>query len=161
MNGVNDGQRLRVRQLVLEQRWAALATLCGDGGPSVSFVAYAEEPGFSGFLVHVSRLAPHTLNLLERPAAALGITDMDAGQGDPQLLARITIHGAVSEIPRGTADYLAARDRYLAKLPQAEQLFGFEDFVLLRLHPREARYVGGFARAFQLSAEQLRQIAIS
>lgn len=151
---------MRVRQLLLEQRWAALATLCEDGSPSVSFVAYAAEPGFNGFLLHVSRLAAHTRNLLACPATALGISDPDAGQGDPQLLARITIQGSVVEIPRGTPDYLASRERYLAKLPQAEPLFGFEDFVLVRLRPQEARYVGGFARAFQLTAEQLRQFAV-
>lgn len=156
---MNDEQAIRLRQLLVEQRWAALATLGEDGRPSVSFVAYVPEPGFNGFLLHVSRLAAHTRNFLARPAVALAISDTDAGQEDPQLLARITIHGSASVIQRGTADYLASREHYLAKLPQAEQLFGFEDFVLVRLCPHEARYVGGFAQAFRLSAEQLRQIA--
>ena len=156
---MNDEQAMRLRQLLVEQRWAALATLGEDGSPSVSFVAYVPEPGFNGFLLHISRLAAHTRNLLARPAVALAISDTDTGQEDPQLLARITIHGLASVIQRGTADYLASRKHYLAKLPQAEQLFGFEDFVLVRLSPHEARYVGGFAQAFRLSAEQLRQIA--
>jgi putative heme iron utilization protein len=157
---VNDDQRMRVRELLLEQRWAALATLCEDGSPSVSFVAYVPEPEFKGFLLYISRLAAHTRNLLARPAVALAISDTDSGAGDPQMLARIIIHGSVSMIERGTPDYLASRERYLAKLPQAEQLFGFEDFVLVRLQPQEARYVGGFARAFHLTAEQLRQVAV-
>jgi putative heme iron utilization protein len=156
---MNAEQSMRVRKLIVERRWAALATLSDDGGPSVSFVAYVPEPGFSGFLLHISRLASHTRNLTARPAAALAVSETDTGRGDPQLLARITIHGSTSVIPRGTKDYLASRERYLAKLPQAEQLFGFEDFVLLRLEPLEARYVGGFAAAFQLTAEQLRQLA--
>jgi hypothetical protein len=156
---MNDEQGMRVRQLLVEQRWAALATLGEDGRPMASFVAYVPEPGFNGFLLHVSRLAAHTRNLLARPAVALGISDADTGEGDPQLLARITIHGSVSVIQRGTADYLASRELYVEKLPQAEQLFGFEDFVLVRLYPHEARFVGGFAQAFRLSAEQLRQIA--
>ena len=135
--------------------------VCEDGKPSASFVAYVPEPGFNGFLLHVSRLAAHTRNLLTRPGVALAISEPDDGREDPQLLARITIEGSAAVIPRGTPDYHASRDRYLAKLPQAEQLFGFEDFVLVRLHPQGARYVGGFARAFQFTAEQLGQLATS
>ena len=156
-----EDQCTQVRHLLLKQRWAALATLCDDGNPSVSFVAYVVDSGFNGFLLHVSRLAAHTRNLLIRPTVALAISESDAGRDDPQLLARITIEGSASVIPRGTPDYQASRDLYLAKLPQAEQLFGFEDFVLVRLLPQRARYVGGFARAFQFTAEQLRQLSTS
>ena len=156
---MNDDDRLSIRRLLLDHRWAALATVGEDGNPSVSFVAYVPEPDFSGLLIHVSRLAAHTRNLLARPRAALGISTADEGQGDPQLLGRITIQGAVTAIPRGTPDYLAARARYVARLPQAEDLFGFEDFVLMRLQPEEARYVGGFARALALRGEQLFQLA--
>ena len=156
---MTDEQGTQVRQLLLTQRWAAVASLREDGGPAAAFVAYVPEPGFNGFLLHISRLAAHTRNLLQRPALALAISEPDTGRGDPQLLARITIQGSASVIPRGTPDYLESRECYLGKLPDAEQLFGFEDFVLVRLHPQEARYVGGFARAFHLTAEQLRQLA--
>ena len=158
---MNAEQGARVRQLLLAQRWAALATQDEDGKPTAAFVAYVPEQDFAGFLLHISRLAAHTRNLLVRPAVALAISDSDDGQDDPQLLARITIQGRASEIQRDTADYLAARQRYLARLPQAEQLFGFEDFVLVRLCPQQARYVGGFAQAFRLTAEQLSQLASS
>lgn len=158
---MNDNERIRLRHLLAEQRWAALATLADDGAPSVSFVAYVPEADFAGFLIHVSRLAAHTQHLLARPSAALGISNADSGQGDPQLLARVSIQGEVSVIPRGTPHYLAARAQYVARLPQAEQLFGFEDFVLLRLRPETARYVGGFARAYSLNGDQLRQLAVS
>jgi heme iron utilization protein len=45
----------------------------------------------------------------------------------------------------------------LARLPNAEMLFTFPDFVLFRLTPSEARYIGGFARAYTLSPELLRR----
>ena len=156
---MNNDERLRLRQLLVEQRWAALATLADDGAPSVSFVAYVPEPDFAGFLIHVSRLAAHTRNLLARPRIALGVSAPDSGEGDPQLLPRLSIHGAVSIIARGTTEYDSARALYLSRLPQAEQLFGFDDFVLLRLQPTEVRYVGGFARAYSLNGEQLRRLA--
>ena len=156
---MNDDQRTQVRRLILEQRWAALATLTQDGDPAISFVAYVPEPTFTGFLIHVSRLASHTHNMLARPSVALAISETDAGDMDPQQLARITIHGTAFVIRRGTSDYISSRERYLTKLPQAEHLFEFEDFVLIRLLPREARYVGGFANAFTITAAQLEQIS--
>ena len=158
---MNNDERKRLCQLLLEQRWAALATLNDDGAPAVSFVAYVPETDFSGFLIHVSRLAAHTQYLLARPRAALGISAPDSGGEDPQLLPRVSIQGLTAVLQRGTPEYTAARAHYLARLPEAAQLFGFEDFVLLRLRPEEARYVGGFARAYSLSGEQLGQVASS
>ena len=55
------------------------------------------------------------------------------------------------------APYLDARACYLARLPAAAPLFEFPDFILFHLVPSEARYVGGFARAYTLTAEQLRK----
>lgn len=57
-----------VARLIRSQRWAALATL-KQGAPFASLVAYAPEPDFSGFVLHLSRLAPHTQNLLGDPHA--------------------------------------------------------------------------------------------
>jgi hypothetical protein len=34
-------------------------------------------------------------------------------------------------------------------------MFDFPDFVLFRFVPAEARYIGGFARAYTLTVEQL------
>ena len=57
-------------QLIRGQRQAALATT-HNGMPAVSMVAYAPEPGFAGMLLHLSRLAAHTADLLAAPEAAL------------------------------------------------------------------------------------------
>lgn len=144
----------RLAQLIRGQRWAALATL-REGAPFASMVAYAPEADFSGFLLHLSRLAPHTRNLLADPRASLVIGEPDTGGNDPQTLGRVSVQGTVIELTRGSTDYTDARERYLEHLPEAEQLFGFGDFMLLRLLPADARYTGGFARAYTLSRAQL------
>lgn len=146
-------------RLIRERRWAALGTLRDNGEPYVSFVAYAAEPDFSGFLIHLSLLAPHTQHILSRSRVSLGISESDAAAEDPQQLGRVTIQGGISEILRETSDYRQARTCYLAHLPEAERLFGFGDFKLFRIYPEEARYVGGFARTRTWSAEQLRNLA--
>ena len=119
-------------------------------------VAYALDADADAFLLHLSRLAPHTRNLLERPEASLVITqaDNDAVE-DPQTLARVTISAMAQSVERNSGRYQAARRAYLERLPTAEQLFGFADFVLFRLVPTEARFVGGFAQAHTLSGATL------
>jgi putative heme iron utilization protein len=118
-------------------------------------VAYAAEPDFGGFLLHLSLLAPHTRHLLADARASLLIYEPDDGREDVQTLARITLVGTAAPVPE--AAQAAARELYLARLPAATPLFDFPDFSLFRLAPDEARYVGGFARAFTLTAEHLRQ----
>jgi len=147
-----------VASLIRGQRQAALGTLHA-GAPFVSMVAYAAEPDFGGVLLHLSRLAPHTGHLLAAPAASLLIAETDDGRDDVQTLARITLVGAAHPLEPAGAGYAAARERYLARVPSAEMLFTFPDFVLFRLVPSEARYVGGFGRIYTLTTAHLRQAA--
>jgi putative heme iron utilization protein len=145
-------------RLIRSQRWAALATL-KKGTPFASMVAYVPEPDFSGFLLHLSRLSTHTQNLMADPRASLVISQSDTGESDPQTLARISFQGTVNELPRDEPEYVRARGLYLQRLPSSEMLFGFVDFILFRLIPEEARYVGGFGRAVSLTTSQLRTAA--
>jgi putative heme iron utilization protein len=154
---VKEEELAVVAGLLRDQRQAALGTLRA-GAPFVSMVAYAAEPDFGGFLLHLSLLAPHTRHLLADARASLLICAPDDGRDDVQTLARITLVGAAA--PVAEAAQAAARERYLARLPAAAPLFEFPDFALFRLVPDEARYVGGFARAFTLTTEYLRRAAL-
>ncbi|MBC8160740.1 MAG: pyridoxamine 5'-phosphate oxidase family protein [Roseiflexaceae bacterium] len=149
-----------IAALLLSERVAALGTL-RNGGPFTSLVAFAPEAGFNGFLLHLSSLSPHTQQLTADPRAALLIAERDDSRDDPQTLARITILGTAVQILPTAPDHAAAKAIYLARLPAAAMLFDFADFSLFRLIPCEARYVGGFARAFTLSVEQLQQAAVT
>lgn len=147
-----------IATVIRDHRWAALATQ-GSEGPEASWVAYVAEADFSGFLLHLSRLAAHTRNLLDNPRACLAISEQDQEGRDPQELARVMIQGSVATIPAETTDYRTSANRYQHRLPQAKRLFTFSDFLLLRLTPTRVRFVGGFARAYTLDAEQLQEAA--
>ena len=147
-----------IAALIRSQRVAALGTLRAEG-PFASMVAYAAEPDFGGMLLHLSRLAPHTRHLLAQPQAALLIHERDDGRDDPQTLARITLSGAATPVAAESAAYADARACYLERLPASAPLFDFPDFVLFRFVPSEARYIGGFGRAYTLTAEHLRRAA--
>ncbi len=145
----------KLGQLILEQRWAALATVDGRCQPQASMAAYVPEPGFNGFLLHLSRLAAHTRNLLENPRVSLVISQPDGLNGDPQTLARVSLSGSIRPVERESEAYPQSRACYLARLPDAEQLFAFGDFLLLRLEPEAVRFVEGFGRAFSFAGSDL------
>lgn len=152
--------RADLRELLAGQRQAALGTV-GAGAPFVSMVLYALEarPGAAPApLIRVSGLAAHTRHLRADPRASLLVMRPDPGEGDPQALARVTLQCLAEAVPAADPGYAAARAAYLGRLPGQEHLFGLPDFTLFRLVPQEARYVGGFARAFSLDARRLAEV---
>jgi putative heme iron utilization protein len=118
-------------------------------------VAYACKPDFGGFLLLLSGLSQHTRNLLTSPAASFVISEPDTGAGNPQTLARVSIQGEATPITEDMPGYAEAKAVYKKRLPASSPLFGFGDFILFRLVPRDARFVAGFARAYTLSAQEL------
>jgi hypothetical protein len=152
--------RAALRALVGELRQAALGTV-DWGAPFVSMVLYGLESRARAMpapLIHVSKLSAHTRHLQADPRASLLIMRPDVGEGDAQALARVTLQCVAEAIPRNDAGYATAREAYLAHLPTQAYLFDFPDFTLFRLAPREARYVGGFGKAFTLDTRTLAQV---
>lgn len=87
------------------------------------------------------------------------ICESDQSEPDPQTLARLTLLGSAHQMPQDSPNYPAARDRYLVRFPQSAQLFSFKDFSMFRFLPQNERFVAGFARAYNLSTNQLEQAA--
>lgn len=152
---MNQEQKLVLAKLIRQQRWAALATVDAEGQPLAAMVAYAFNEDFSAFYIHVSQLSQHTKHMLAQPRISLVIGEPDIGGGDPQTLPRVSIGGVVEVLQRDSEAYLRAKAKYLNRLPDSEQLFGFGDFILFQLIPESLRFVGGFAQAHSLSAKTL------
>jgi putative heme iron utilization protein len=149
-----DSERT-LAQLIRSQRIAALGTL-RDGAPLVSMVLYAASADLSTFYIHISRLAQHTQDIQQDARVSLMIAEADPGNQDPQSLARISIRGEAVEIPPTAVDYEQARAVYLEKSPQAAFNFKLGDFTLYRIQVRRARYVAGFGKIFNLTAEDFK-----
>ena len=152
-------EREGLARVIRGGRWAALATY-GNGAPLASMVAYACEADFGGFLLHLSRLSLHTRNLLQFPSASLAISEPDTARvRNPQTLARVSIQGEARSLEEDSPGYAKAKALYEKRFPDSSLLFGFGDFLLFRLFPREARFVAGFARAYTVSAGELKEAA--
>ncbi len=144
--------------MLRETRTAALGTI-RNGAPMVSMVPFAIANDFSAFYLHVSQLAQHTQDMEKDKHVSLMISEPDDDREDPQTLARVSIRGNAEVIPLGVPGYMPAKTLYLARFPKAESMFEFGDFELWRIIPKGGRYVAGFAKAFNLTADALKDAA--
>ena len=139
--------------LLRERRTAALGTLRA-GAPCVSMVPYALSA--EGFVVHVSKLAAHTKDMLADARVSLLVGEVE-GRKSPLALARVSVQGSARRVPSGSPDLVELKSTYLARFPESEQLFGFTDFSLFVIRPDSARFVAGFGEAHTLSGASVLQ----
>lgn len=149
-----DDPAAALRHLLDTQPVAALATL-HRGAPAVSMVPFARLPGTGRFVIHVSRLATHTADMLADPRVSLLVMAPPAAAGTPLALPRASLQGLAQACAAEAPEHAAARAAYLARLPEAEELFSFDDFSLFVIDAQAVRFVRGFGRALSLVGEGL------
>ncbi|MEJ8838338.1 HugZ family pyridoxamine 5'-phosphate oxidase [Ramlibacter sp. AN1133] len=148
---MNAIQAQAMRQLLERQDVAALGTL-HNGEPFVSMVPYALAPDGQGFVIHVSRLATHTKDMETHPGVSLLVMDERTPEVPPQALPRVTVQGQAQPCAPDAPLYAAAKEAYLSRFPNSQEMFGFADFSLFVIEPRSLRVVGGFAQAWSVTA---------
>ena len=142
-------------RLLRSRTTAALGTLHA-GAPHVSMVPYAIAA--EGFLVHVSTLAAHTKDMLADARVSLLVAEAEGEAKSPLGLERVSVQATAGRIAADAPQLPEYRATYLARFPDAGQMFGFADFSIFLIRPVSARFVAGFGQAHSLSAESLAQI---
>ena len=140
-----------LRQLIHGRMTAALGTL-HQGVPFVSMVPYAVARDGS-FILHVSRLATHTRDMLDNSEVSLLITESEASGKMPQALARVTVQGQAAMLDRDSEKHTDAREVYLSRFPDAAPLFEFSDFNIFVIKTMSARVIAGFGQAVTITGE--------
>ena len=140
-----------LQQLIHGRMIAALGTL-HEGVPFVSMVPYAVASDGS-FILHVSRLAAHTQDMLDHPEVSLLITESEGSGKMPQALARVTVQGRAKMLERDSQKHIDARDVYLLRFPDAAPLFEFSDFNIVIIKPMSARVIAGFGQAITMTGD--------
>ena len=149
-----DRELIVVLQQLLHGRMiAALGTL-HQGAPFVSMVPFAVARDGS-LILHVSRLAAHTRDMLNNSEVSLLITEPEASGKMPQALARVTFQGRAQMLERDSQKHIDAREVYLSRFPDAASLFEFSDFNIFIIKPVSARVIAGFGQAFTITGEDL------
>ena len=140
-----------LRQLIHGRMTAALGTL-HQGVPFVSMVPYAVARDGS-FILHVSRLATHTRDMLDNSEVSLLITESEASGKMPQALARVTVQGQAAMLDSDSEKHTDAREVYLSRFPDAAPLFEFSDFNIFVIKTISARVIAGFGQAVTITGE--------
>ena len=135
-------------------RVGTLATLDRNTGhPFASLVNVATDSDGSPVIL-VSRLSTHTANIEVDGRASLLLAQ--TGKGDPLAHPRLTVLGRMVQVARDGADDARVRRRFLARHPKSELYAGFGDFAFWRMTIASAHLNGGFARAADLKADDVR-----
>jgi len=136
----------KLRGLLEAQRIASLGTLHG-GEPYVSMAPFAIPPGTTDFVIHVSKLAAHTKDMLASKQVSLLVIAPLNASAPPQAVARLTVQGDAIQLEADTPEHALAKKTYLSRFPESEMTFELGDFSLFAIRPRSLRWVGGFAQA--------------
>ena len=151
---MNAEQSANLRELLTGRSTAALGTLHA-GAPYVSMVPFALLPDLPAFVIHVSRLAAHTGDMLAEPRVSLLISGPEQPGASPLALPRVTLLGTARPLAHDAPEYPAARQAYVARFPEAAAMFNLGDFSLFLIVPAEARWIAGFAQARTLTPAAL------
>jgi putative heme iron utilization protein len=148
---MNSELTIVLQQLIRGRMIAALGTL-HQGAPFVSMVTFAAA-GNGSLILHVSRLAAHTGDMLDKPEVSLLIIEAEASGKMPQALARVTVQGRAKMLDRDSEKYTDVREIYLSRFPDAAPLFEFSDFKIFVIEPVSARVIAGFGQAVTITAD--------
>ncbi|MEO1104156.1 MAG: DUF2470 domain-containing protein, partial [Pseudomonadota bacterium] len=118
--------------------------------PHVSHVASATLCDGAPVLL-ISDLAVHTKNFMRDKRASLLFVEAQAGEGDTNARARVTLDGTLEPVTNRSA----ARARFVRRQPDAAGYVDFGDFQFVRLVPVTAHLVAGFGRITPLSPDTL------
>lgn len=151
---MNEATQRTLGTLLREVRTAALGTVW-DGSPALAMVLFATDPDGTSIYLHISQLGRHTQAILRHPRVSLLVVEPDRPTRNPSTLSRVAVEADAEILRRGTPAFDRAQGVYLEKYPQAELTFQLGDFLLVRLAPRGARLVAGFAQAFDVAPEEL------
>ena len=154
---MNSEARAHLKQLLEGQRVLSLAVIV-DSEPHIGLLPFAVLPDHSGVLVHVSTLAKHTRGIAAAKTVAVLIHQSEEAVGDPLQVPRVSLHAGVREIRRESPEYDESKSRYLSRFADAAVTFELADFRLFELKFRDGRFVEGFARAMDITPEDLQAL---
>ena len=146
-----------LRELLQQQRTAALGTVAPDGAPFVSLVPYALHSAQTGLVIHVSGLAAHTGHLQREPRVSLLVSESAAPTAPVHALARVTLQAHAELLTPNSPEALACKALYLQRFPDAQAMTELGDFRFVLLRLQTARQVAGFGAARSLDTEEIRR----
>jgi heme iron utilization protein len=134
-----------------------MATINADGTPDASYAVYIFHD--SAYYIYISELAQHTENLMRSGSVSLLFIESEEKAQNPFARQRMTLQCSTDEVERDSEHFNQVLDLFEHRYgPIAQMLRALTDFHLFRIEPQSGSYVRGFAQAYKLYGEGLRQI---
>ena len=146
--------RTGLRELEENLQSLMLATVDDRGRPGISCAPFIRHG--DAFYVFVSRLSPHTAQLLRATQVAAMLVEDESATAQMYARRRVSYLCQVQVIER--QDELFARVLVLLEGrfgPVVATLRSLPDFILFRLTPVAGRFVAGFGQAYDLGGADL------
>ncbi len=151
----DDEARRLARRLIGEANYASLAVLDEDTDfPVVSRIAVAMEMDGSPYFL-ASDLSGHSRALAKDGRASI-LCGVPPAKGDPLAFPRVTVIGRVTKLDRQDRNHPGRREAWLAKHPKAALYVDFGDFNFYRMRVERVSLNGGFGKAYEMTAEDLK-----
>ena len=147
-----------IRRLLDHTRVLSLAVLV-EGDPEAALLPFARSDDYAAVYVQASGLSRHARGLIAGAAVGVLVHAGDTPDTDPMQLPRLSMQATVAVLDKSSAEFASAGARFVARFPGAEMTLGLGDFNLYELSFRRGRYVEGFARAFNVGPDTLRELA--
>ena len=141
-----------VRNLMSSTRVLALAVIV-DGEAEAALLPFAVRHDFGALYVQASGLARHSKGLTAGAQVGVLVHAADTRDQDPMQLPRLMVQATVRILDRDADEFASAAARFIDRFPGAKVTLNLGDFNLYELTLGRGRYVEGFARAFDVSAE--------
>jgi len=148
------------KQLMGSFQSVQLATVGAGGTPDASY-SPAILDGDKNFFIYVSEMSSHTANMAATRQASVMVIADESASGQIFARKRATFFCEVAEVPRGSEEGIFITARFTEKFGNfvMDHIKAMDDFHLLKLQPLKGRVVLGFGRAFDLTGENLDELA--
>jgi heme iron utilization protein len=134
-----------------------LATCNAAGEPEASYATYVEHEG--NYYVYTSELSAHTTNLAASGRCSVLFIESEAEAKHLFARRRLTLQCTAIECHRDSPAFEPLMDMFVQKFGNFMGMMRkLADFHLYQLQPKNGGYVAGFALAYTLEGEGLREI---
>ena len=154
-----DGSTLGALRELLDTERVLTAAVLVDKELVAALLPYAVGPDYTSLIVQVSGLARHAKGL--RHGASIGLLVHQAATPDLDAMQvpRLSVQAVVNVLERDSQAFDEAAARLVRRFPAASTTLALGDFRICELTLGRGRYVQGFARAVNVTAETFRALA--
>lgn len=155
-----DKATLRALRTLLDTERVLSAAVLVEGEPVAALLPYAVGAGSASLIVHASGLARHTKGLQHGANVGVLVHQAMTPDVDAMQVPRLSVQAVVHVLERDSQAFDEAASRLIGRFPGASTTLSLGDFRVCELVLGRGRFVQGFARAVNVTADTFRSLPL-